>query len=556
MSLIKLEEFKIEQLPELKGKKEEVQKKLQEFPLVAEIIDTKSYEDAKKSRTGVKTLRTGLQKESKMVLSKIKEHVLNKVSKAYDDITNEVIEEEKKRQDPIDVYEAEIERKRQEKAEQERIRIEGIKNSIDDWYASWIDRVSMLTHNKIQEVEEYIAESIANFDVSALEEFDVLFEDKVDLLKTAFKSKADELKKEQEIIENKRVLDIKTTISNWYEKKSNIIDGANELGVLEKEFLLFIDEEGIPCAEFQAEFAEKRANLVSRFESKIMAIKTELKQKAEQEEIRLKNERILDKQKELRIKEVGDLHTYFNNFESIREMDDEEYEDELLKAKQNKQEADEIEAEKQKIKLQEKRIQILIESGFSFDGNYYFVSDFKRLDRETISNFSDYKFEELVNVGKNELLRLKEEKEHQEAKKRQSDACAFLLENGFEESMDHGGAFWLQEDVKIKSAETLVASYIKSKLYFPNDESLEDFKQKVLLNVETKNQRAIKNKITDTENTIMEVDFEDVNNIEVIGETQVEEGYVKVPYSMFKSFPCDSTLGAEVRKLYFQQIKE
>jgi hypothetical protein len=537
--LIKLEEFTTEQLPELKGKKEEVQKKLQEFPLVAEIVDTKSYEEAKKSRTGVKTLRTGLQKESKMVLSKIKEHVLNKVSKAYDDITNEVIEEEKKRQDPIDVYEAELERKRQEKAEQERLRIEAIKNSIDDWYASWIDRVSMLTYNKIQEVEEYIAESIANFDVSALEEFDVLFEDKVDLLKTAFKSKSDELKKEQEIIENKRVLEIKTTISNWYEKKSNIIDGTNDLGVLEKDFLLFIDEEGIPCAEFQPEFAEKRANLVSRFENKIMAIKTELKQKAEQEEIRLKNERILDKQKELRIKEVGELHTYFNNFEFIREMDDLEYEDELLKAKQNKQEADELEAKEKERQVKE----LEIERAVTLEPYKEFLPKDYSLNLGTISQEH---FDHLYT----EVLGKKEYKEHQEAKKRQSDACEFMVENGFTEAKDQEKTvFYLHEEGREFSKETLVSFYEKPKLYFSTDESLEDFKQKVLLDVETKNQRAIKN-------TIMEVDFEDINDIEVIGETQVEEGFVKVPYSIFKAFPCDSTLGAEARKLYFQQIQK
>jgi hypothetical protein len=536
--LIKLEKFSIEQLPELKGKKEQVKKEIEKFPLIAEIVDSKSYEDAKKSRTGVKTLRTGLQKESKMVLGKIKEHILNRVSVAYDEITNEVIEEERKRQEPIDVYEAELERKRQEKAEQERIRIEAIKNSIEDWYASWADRVSMLTFDKIQEVKEHIDESIANFDVKSLEEFDILFDDKKSLLENVFKAKVDELIKEQEIIESQRILAIKTQISEWHEKRSRVIDQTNDLESLEKEFLSFQKEDGIHCGEFQSEFAEKRASLISRFESKIQAIKTELKQKAEQEEIRLKNERILDKQKELRIKEVGELHPYFNNFEYIREMDDVEYEDELLKAKQNKQEADEL-AQKEKERH---------------------VKELEILRAETLEPYKEFLPDLSLNLGiisqshfDQILSEVKGKKEHQEnleARIRRENACNFLLENGFEKSMDYGGSFWLHKKGAMPSSETLVGSYVVNKMCFKDDSSLEEFKTKVLEQVELSELKE------PTDSKIIDVDYEEVKNIEVIEETQAEEGFVQVPYSMFKAFPCDSNLGAETRKMYFKQIQK
>jgi hypothetical protein len=493
--LIKLEKFSIEQLPELKGKKEQVKKEIEKFPLIAEIVDSKSYEDAKKSRTGVKTLRTGLQKESKMVLGKIKEHILNRVSVAYDEITNEVIEEERKRQEPIDVYEAELERKRQEKAEQERIRIEAIKNSIEDWYASWADRVSMLTFDKIQEVKEYIDESIANFDVKSLEEFDILFDDKKSLLENVFKAKVDELIKEQEIIESQRILAIKTQISEWHEKRSRVIDQTNDLESLEKEFLSFQKEDGIHCGEFQSEFAEKRASLISRFESKIQAIKTELKQKAEQEEIRLKNERILDKQKELRIKEVGELHPYFNNFEYIREMDDVEYEDELLKAKQNKQEADEL-AQKEKERH---------------------VKELEILRTETLEPYKEFLPDlSLLNLG--------------------------II------SEDHFTAIYSEALGKKEHQEHLAEKMLQ-----------EHFEEKALAEIAPETTDEIKEflEIEEFPNApIMDVDYEEVKNIEVIEETQAEEGFVQVPYSMFKAFPCDSNLGAETRKMYFKQIQK
>jgi len=71
---------------------------------------------AKKSRTAVKTLRTGLEKEQKDVKKKIKEHVLDVVDKEYDTIVLGVKSAEQSRQDPIDVWEEKKEQERQEKA--------------------------------------------------------------------------------------------------------------------------------------------------------------------------------------------------------------------------------------------------------------------------------------------------------------------------------------------------------------------------------------------------------------------------------------------------------
>jgi hypothetical protein len=78
----------------------------------------------------------------------------------------------------------------------------------------------------------------------------------------------------------------------------------------------------------------------------------------------------------------------------------------LAKQKVEKAKKEEEErAAKERLKL---RIDSLIITGFSFDGNNYFVGDFKRLDEQSISSFSVVEFDEILASGKAELLRLRQ----------------------------------------------------------------------------------------------------------------------------------------------------
>lgn len=79
----------------------------------------------------------------------------------------------------------------------------------------------------------------------------------------------------------------------------------------------------------------------------------------------------------------------------------------------------------------------------------------------------------------------KERKERKEILNRQKIASDFLLQQGFEKSLDHGGMFWLHIECGQKSVETLIASYRYDKLYFENDSSLENFKNSVVSEIDT-----------------------------------------------------------------------
>lgn len=86
-------------------------------------------------------------------------------------------------------------------------------------------------------------------------------------------------------------------------------------------------------------------------------------------------------------------------------MTDDQFEEKLSEVKIEWEKEQAIEVEKKR------RIAVLIETGFSFDGNNYFISDFKRLDNVTISSLSNPEFEEIIKAGSFELKRIADEKQ-------------------------------------------------------------------------------------------------------------------------------------------------
>lgn len=202
LAVIDFAQFSVAQLPELKGKKEEIASVIEANPIV-EIVDNSTYESAKKSRTAVRTLRTSLESEQKAVKKRIKEHVLDVVDKEYDSLVLGVKSAEQSRQSPIDAWEEKKEQEKREKAIAEQQRIDGIKTTISDYVASWKDAFDLMKVDKAQEVSENFAESNTNFDKTSLQEFDVLFDREILMLSELLDSKIKTLLEQEQIrIEN------------------------------------------------------------------------------------------------------------------------------------------------------------------------------------------------------------------------------------------------------------------------------------------------------------------------------------------------------------------
>ena len=198
VATIEFEKFSVAQLPELQGKKEEIKSIIEANPIV-EIIDNASYELAKKSRTAVRSLRTGLEAEQKTVKNKIKEYVLNVVDSEYDTLVLGVKSAEKERQDPIDTWEIKKEEERKEKARLEQERIDGIKNSISEFGEVWGKAFSLIKFENIEECQKTFDESVSAVNSSDFQEYEVLFTDKVSYLTNLLNSRIATLTEQEQI---------------------------------------------------------------------------------------------------------------------------------------------------------------------------------------------------------------------------------------------------------------------------------------------------------------------------------------------------------------------
>jgi hypothetical protein len=198
LAVIDFEKFSIAQLPELQGKKEEIASVIKANPIV-EIVDNSTYELAKKSRTAVKTLRTGLEKEQKDVKKKIKEFVLDVVDGEYSNLVTDVKSAEKQRQDPIDVWEEKKEQERLEKARLEQERIDGIKNLISEFKENNSKFIENCVFESIEATRKVFEKEVAEFDRTSLQEYEVLFDDAVSYLTNLLNSRISTLTEQEQI---------------------------------------------------------------------------------------------------------------------------------------------------------------------------------------------------------------------------------------------------------------------------------------------------------------------------------------------------------------------
>ena len=319
-NLIKLDEFNIQQLPELQNKKKEVSAKISTFKYV-EIKDNSSYEEAKKVRTGVRTIRTDLQKEQKSVDKKIKDFILGPVKEAYEEIINAVIDVENIQQEEVTRWEDIKEKERQEKLLLEQQRFEGIKAKIKEFGDVWEQAFSLMKYENIKECIDTFQESVEVVDVKELEEFEILFTDKVDDLRFKLDSRItlltnqNELKLERERLaeiqaEQNRVNAIKTKIDSWEKNWLYVINNLEfrNSSVTQNEFET---QTALDCQELQSEYAEKRNHIQELLSAKVLQLKEVEEQRIERENFLKEKAEFETKQIKLRtesrIKELTDL---------------------------------------------------------------------------------------------------------------------------------------------------------------------------------------------------------------------------------------------------------
>jgi hypothetical protein len=298
--LITLDDFNVNALAEIQGKKDQQLKLVKENPFV-EITDNATWEVAKKSRTLLRTGRTDLEKEKKSVLRKIKEVITEPVSKTYDSFIEISKPHEDKQQEEVKRYEDIKENERKERERIDNERKEKHRTAIDAFFVSTKQQIESLTFETAKTFEFEIKVDGENVTAEHFEEFQDLFEGKLEVLKMQLHEKRtmlqerEDIRVEQEKIaaekkEQDRIDGIKKSIENFFNYWSSLINQltfANITSFKKK----FNEEDGFDCQEFQPLFGEKRAELVKQIELRVQFLQ-------DQEQLRIDREAVAKQKQE------------------------------------------------------------------------------------------------------------------------------------------------------------------------------------------------------------------------------------------------------------------
>lgn len=288
VAIIDFTKFDIQQLPEFIGKKEEIKAVIKANPIV-EITDNATYESAKKSRTAVKTTRTGLEKEKKDVADRIKNNVLGVVNTEYDKLIEDVKKEEAIRQEKVTAWEDKKEEERKEKARLEQERIDGIKNSISEFRKNWDDVVFTLTFDKIEDVREDYSVAVLEFDRSKLAEFEILFDDAVVYLDNLFANKEKTLREQEQIRLDNIVLEEKKSEMakiSAFEKSWNANIDTLKFEDISSDLKNSLEKSKLAdLKHYQDEFNDKYTSIENRLNAQIEFVSKQESQRLAEEKL-------------------------------------------------------------------------------------------------------------------------------------------------------------------------------------------------------------------------------------------------------------------------------
>jgi hypothetical protein len=150
-----------------------------------------------------------------------------------------------------------------------------------------------MKYENIEECKKTFKESVDVVDVKELEEFEILFTDKVSDLRAKLDSKITLLTTEEELrlererlaqiqAEQNRVNAIKTKIDSWEKNWLYVINNLEfrNISVTQNEFET---QTALDCQELQLEYAEKRNQIQELLSAKVSQLKEAEKQRIERE---------------------------------------------------------------------------------------------------------------------------------------------------------------------------------------------------------------------------------------------------------------------------------
>lgn len=214
ISIINFEALDLKKSPFFQEKKKSIKKELAKNKII-EIVDTKTYDQMRESRTNVRTLRTSLEKEKKQVGDQLKVNINDVVATEYDNLIADVKNKENERQQKVTDWEN---KKAKEKADKEaeelrkQQKIEALINSEKEKLQLIIDEFSEF---------EAIDETIFNFENTAqifrdsekeegidVETVNLEFESAFETLSEALQAKIDTITTQYNLDQSNKALEV------------------------------------------------------------------------------------------------------------------------------------------------------------------------------------------------------------------------------------------------------------------------------------------------------------------------------------------------------------
>lgn len=192
-----LQEIDVQLLPELQGWKEKQEQAVKDNPFV-EVQDHSTYTKAKKNRTSLVSARTDIQKQDKLIASKLKE-LRSQAGAVAEELIAITQPHEDKQQDEVKRYESKREEERKEKERIERERKQAIQDQITSWYNKLKSHINKLTINDVNgSAGTNIQQAFNTQQEVEMEEFYLDFKEKRRLLSEQFEERKTYLIQQEE----------------------------------------------------------------------------------------------------------------------------------------------------------------------------------------------------------------------------------------------------------------------------------------------------------------------------------------------------------------------
>lgn len=288
--IFEIEKIQASNLTELQGFKDKQLQIVKENPFI-EITDTKTYDEAKKRRTALVKARTDIEKQDKVLASKIKAF-REMVAGASAELIAITKPHEDKQQEEVKRYEREKEAERQEKIRLEEERKNKIKQAISDIFNRENKKLNELTFEGISSLKEDWEQNLFKTDTDPFQEFAEDFNEKVSILKQKLSEKETSLiEQENQRKENERLKEERERLeAEKRELQRQLKEDADRIAKEQAEKQAELDAEKEKLEAEKKAFEEAKQKQREKEEADARA-KQEAERKAQEEKDRIAREK-------------------------------------------------------------------------------------------------------------------------------------------------------------------------------------------------------------------------------------------------------------------------